>query len=131
MTHIVIVDDEADTHMLYKLRFKKIFPKLGEELKLVSFLSAQECLSYLQKPGTPKVDVVLSDINMPEMDGFSLLKQIHALNPEIPVYMVSAYESADFRQKALQLGASRFLSKPVDFTALREMLLADLQIPEQ
>lgn len=131
MTHIVIVDDEADTHMLYKLRFKKIFPNIGENLKLVSFLSARECLDYLQNPETPKVDVVLSDINMPEMDGFSLLKQIRALNPQLPVYMVSAYESADFRQKALQLGASRFLSKPVDFTALRQMLLTDLQIPEQ
>ncbi|AHI07218.1 hypothetical protein BDW_13590 [Bdellovibrio bacteriovorus W] len=131
MTHIVIVDDEADTHMLYKLRFKKIFPNIGENLKLVSFLSARECLDYLQNPETPKVDVVLSDINMPEMDGFSLLKQIRALSPQLPVYMVSAYESADFRQKALQLGASRFLSKPVDFTALRQMLLTDLQIPEQ
>ena len=131
MTHIVIVDDEADTHMLYKLRFKKIFPNIGENLKLVSFLSAHECLDYLQNPETPKVDVVLSDINMPEMDGFSLLKQIRALSPQLPVYMVSAYESADFRQKALQLGASRFLSKPVDFTALRQMLLTDLQIPEQ
>ncbi|KHD88124.1 MAG: hypothetical protein OM95_11245 [Bdellovibrio sp. ArHS] len=123
--HIVIVDDEADTHLLYKLKFKKLIPTLGE-LNLVSFLSAQECLDYLHRKDIPRVDLILSDINMPGMDGFELLQKVHEFNSSIPVYMVSAYESPEYRIKADSLGASRFLSKPVDFHLLVEMLRKDL-----
>ncbi|WP_413569054.1 response regulator [Bdellovibrio sp. HCB117] len=127
MIHIVIVDDEADTHLLYKLKFKKLFATLGE-LNLVSFLGAQECLDYLKRKDIPHVDLVLSDINMPGMDGFELLQKIHEMDRSIPVYMVSAYESPEYRIKADSLGASRFLSKPVDFHLLIEMLRKDLAI---
>ncbi len=107
MIHIVIVDDEADTHLLYKLKFKKLFSELGE-LNLVSFLNASDCLKYLQSDSKPRVDLILSDINMPEMDGFALLEKIQALNLKIPVYMVSAYESHEFRKKADALGLQAF-----------------------
>ena len=127
MIHIVIVDDEADTHLLYKLKFKKLFSHLGE-LKLISFLNAKDCLNYLDQKNLPPVDVVLSDINMPEMDGFELLQRIHKEHSDIPVYMVSAYESPEFRNKADKLGAVRFLSKPVDFHKLGDYLVRDLEI---
>lgn len=125
MIHIVIVDDEADTHLLYKLKFKKLFSQLGE-MNLVSFLNGKDCLSYLDQGQHP--DIILSDINMPEMDGFELLKQLRADHPEIPVYMVSAYESPEFRTKADKLGALRFLSKPVDFHLLGDLLSKDLDV---
>lgn len=127
MIHIVIVDDEADTHLLYKLKFKKLFSQLGE-LNLVSFLNAKDCLAYLNNKAHPPVDIILSDINMPGMDGFELLKQVRSEYPEIPVYMVSAYESPEFRTKADQLGALRFLSKPVDFHLLGDLLCQDLKV---
>ncbi|HEY1080239.1 MAG TPA: response regulator [Bdellovibrio sp.] len=127
MIHIVIVDDEADTHLLYKLKFKKLFSDLGE-LNLVSFLNASDCLKYLQSDSKPRVDLILSDINMPEMDGFALLEKIQALNLKIPVYMVSAYESHEFRKKADALGASGFLSKPVDFQVLSNLVKRDLSL---
>ncbi len=69
MIHIVIVDDEADTHLLYKLKFKKLFAN-ASNLNLVSFLNASDCLHYLQRGDIPHVDLIMSDINMPEMDGF-------------------------------------------------------------
>lgn len=125
MIHVVIVDDEADTHLLYKLKFKKHFAQLGE-LNLISFLNGKDCLEYLENPEHPPVDIVLSDINMPEMDGFELLKRLRTEYPEIPVYMVSAYESPDYRNKADKLGALRFLSKPVDFHLLGSLLSKDL-----
>ncbi|HWU44884.1 MAG TPA: response regulator [Bdellovibrio sp.] len=127
MIHIVIVDDEADTHLLYKLKFKKFFASLGE-LKLVSFLSARDCLTYLQQKDTPHIDLILSDINMPDMDGFALLQEVHKLNKNLPFYVVSAYESSEFRTKADALGAKRFLSKPVDFNALNDALRTDLNL---
>ncbi|WII72666.1 response regulator [Bdellovibrio sp. 22V] len=127
MIHIVIVDDEADTHLLYKLKFKKLFANLGD-LNLVSFLNAPDCLQYLNRADIPKVDLILSDINMPEMDGFELLQKVHEKNSQIPFYMVSAYESPEFRLKAENLGATRFLSKPVDFHLLGDMLRTDLSL---
>lgn len=127
MIHIVIVDDEADTHLLYKLKFKKIFANSGN-LNLISFLNAPDCLRYLQRSDIPQVDLIMSDINMPEMDGFELLQKVHSMNSKIPFYMVSAYESPEFRIKADNLGATRFFSKPVDFHMLGDMLRTDLSI---
>lgn len=127
MINILIVDDEADTHLLYKLKFKKLFANLGE-LNLVSFLNAPDCLKYLERSDVPPVDLILSDINMPDMDGFELLQKVHEKKPTLPFYMVSAYESPEFRIKADSLGATRFLSKPVDFLLLGDMLKKDLSI---
>lgn len=127
MINILIVDDEADTHLLYKLKFKKLFANLGE-LNLVSFLNAPDCLKYLERSDVPPVDLILSDINMPDMDGFELLQKVHEKKPKLPFYMVSAYESPEFRIKADSLGATRFLSKPVDFHLLGDMLKKDLSI---
>lgn len=127
MIHIVVVDDEADTHLLYKLKFKKFFAALGG-VKLVSFLSAIDCLNYLRVADAPKVDLIMSDINMPEMDGFELLQEVRKMHPTLLFYVVSAYESSEFRSRAEQLGAQRFLSKPVDFHTLGEALKSDLNL---
>lgn len=127
MIHILIVDDEADTHLLYKLKLKKLFGSISD-LKLVSFLSAKECLEYLKRTDTPPVDLILSDINMPEMDGFELLSEVRKSHKILPFYVVSAYESTDYRAKAEALGAQRFLSKPVDFAVLTEALKTDLNL---
>ncbi|MNL52944.1 transcriptional regulatory protein ZraR [compost metagenome] len=62
------------------------------------------------------------------MDGFELLQEVKRLGLDMPVYVVSAYESSDFKNKAHSLGAARFLSKPVDFNALGEALRSDLSL---
>lgn len=130
MIHIVIVDDEVDTHLLYKLKFKKLFAHWGE-LNLVSFLNAPDCLSYLRRTDLSQpVDLILSDINMPGMDGFELLKEVKSMHLNVPFYMVSAYESSEFRNKAESLGATRFLSKPVDFNRLGEAVRQDLKLSD-
>lgn len=127
MIHIVIVDDEADTHLLYKLKFKKLFAHWGE-LHLTSFLNAPECLDFLKTPEGARVDLILSDINMPGMDGFELLQEVKARQINAPFYMISAYESSEFRNKAESLGATRFLSKPVDFSNLGDAVRQDLKL---
>lgn len=127
MIHIVIVDDEADTHLLYRLKLKKLFADV-DDLDLVSFLNGTDCLKYLSQSPRPAVDLILTDINMPGMDGFELLQKIHSIDPEISVYMVSAYESSEFRAKANQLGALHFLSKPVDFHLLANLIRKDCRL---
>lgn len=124
MIHIVILDDEPDTHLLYRLKFKKLLSHLGE-IKLSTFTSAVDCLKFLHEVPSPAVDIILSDINMPEMNGFEFLEKVRK-NFNIPVYMISAYESLDFRKKANDLGASRFISKPVDFSTLGRLIAEDL-----
>lgn len=126
MIHIVIVDDEADTHLLYKLKFKKMFPE-SDQLNLISFSNGFDCLEYLKQNPTPTVDLIMTDINMPEMDGFELLGKVHKQFPHIPVYMISAYESSDFRNKAEQMGAAQFLSKPVDFSRLFNCIQSEIK----
>lgn len=127
MIQIVIVDDEADTHLLYKLKLKKLFANRGE-LNLVSFLNGTDCLDYLKKTDTPQVDLVLSDINMPGMDGFELLREVRKFDKDLLFYMVSAYESSEYRNKAESLGAQHFISKPVDFSSLVDILRRDLHL---
>jgi CheY-like chemotaxis protein len=66
--------------------------------------------------------VILSDINMPGMDGLHLLGEIKQHFPDIPVMMVTAYGDDERRRRASDLGACEFLAKPVDFERLRAQL---------
>ena len=70
----------------------------------------------------PRPIVILSDINMPGMDGLSLLREVKKVRPEIPVMMVTAYGDDERRRRATELGAAEFLTKPVDFDSLRVRL---------
>src|SRR5271169_3916385 len=70
----------------------------------------------------PELIVTLSDINMPRMDGLSLLREIKTRRPDLPVMMVTAYSDDERRRQAEEAGAFQFLSKPVDFDLLKEEL---------
>jgi len=62
------------------------------------------------------------DINMPNMDGLELLAELKQRHPDLPVMMVTAYGDDERRRRARELGASEFISKPVDFDQLKEQL---------
>ena len=66
--------------------------------------------------------MILSDINMPGMDGLTLLREIKAGQPELPVMMVTAYGDDERRRRAAEHGASEFITKPVDFDQLKVRL---------
>ena len=70
----------------------------------------------------PTLIVILSDINMPGMDGLQLLRHVKEQRPDMPVMMVTAYGDDERRRRASDLGAAEFLSKPVDFGLLKERL---------
>jgi CheY-like chemotaxis protein len=84
--------------------------------------SGEEALRRLAEI-RPELIVILSDINMPGMDGLELLREVRRLRPELPVLMVTAYGDDERRQRADELGAADFLTKPVDFDQLKQQLV--------
>jgi CheY-like chemotaxis protein len=118
---VLVVDDEADVKTLFEQRFRRELR--GGELQLAFCHSGAEALAYLAEHAA-QTQLVLSDINMPGMSGLELLLHIrsHFSTPP-PVMIITAYGDDQTRQQALSLGANDLLTKPVDFSALKEKLL--------
>jgi CheY-like chemotaxis protein len=117
---ILTVDDEADIAELFRQHFRR---EVRQGLYALHFAdSAEEALQMLADGIRPQLIVILSDINMPGMDGLSLLREVKKSRPEMPVMMVTAYGDDERRRRARELGAAEFLTKPVDFELLKEQL---------
>jgi CheY-like chemotaxis protein len=118
---ILVVDDEKDMQALFEQRFRKEIR--SHEMEFVFAFSGEEALSYFSSHAQEAV-LILSDINMPGMSGLDLLKHIkNDYNPPPPVVMmITAYGDDKNYQQAMQYGADDFLTKPIDFTALKEKL---------
>jgi CheY-like chemotaxis protein len=116
---ILIVDDEPDVAELFRQRFRRE-ARQGEYI-LHFAASGEEALRRLDEIG-PELIVILSDINMPGMDGLELLSVIKQRRPELPVVMVTAYGDEQRMRRAEELGAAAFLAKPVDFVELKRRL---------
>jgi CheY-like chemotaxis protein len=117
---ILVVDDEPDVGELFRQRFRR---ETRRGTYVIHFAqSGPEALDSLRTGVTPRLIVVLSDINMPEMDGIELLAEIRKAWPDIPVMMVTAYDDQDHRRRAADLGAAEFITKPVDFDLLKARL---------
>ena len=118
---ILVVDDEQDVQVLFEQRFRKEI-KTGEFNFAFAF-SGEEALGYLNSHQHEAV-LILSDINMPGMSGLQLLEEIkhHHYKPPPVVMMITAYGDAENFNTAKKLGADDFLTKPVDFIALKEKL---------
>ena len=117
---ILVVDDEADVAELFRQRFRREARQGTYVLHFAN--SGDEALALLDNTIEPLLLVVLSDINMPGMDGLELLGEIKQRFPELPVMMVTAYGDDERRRRASDLGAAEFLAKPVDFHRLKERL---------
>ena len=114
---IMVVDDEVDMIDLFKQRFRK-------EIKegLVNFVfhtSAEQALQDLKSQVNPDLVLILSDINMPGMNGLELLRILKKEVPNIKVMLVTAYGDDENYQQAMRYGADGFINKPIDFNALK------------
>jgi CheY-like chemotaxis protein len=117
---ILVVDDEADVAELFRQRFRR---EARQGTYVLHFAqSGDQALRLLDEEIKPELLAVLSDINMPGMDGLDLLGEIKQRFPGLPVMMVTAYGDDERRRRASDLGASNFLSKPVDFDLLKDQL---------
>ena len=117
---ILVVDDEPDVAELFRQRFRR---EVRQGQYVMHFAaSAEEALGKLDDGVRPELMVVLSDINMPGMDGLALLQEVKRRNAGLPVIMVTAYGDDERRRKAREYGAAEFVTKPVDFIVLKQQL---------
>jgi CheY-like chemotaxis protein len=124
---ILIVDDEPDVAALFRQHFRR---EIRQGLYVLHFAySAEEALRMLADGIRPELIVILSDINMPGMDGLALLCEIKKTWPELPVMMVTAYGDGERRRRASEHGAAEFITKPVDFDFLKQQLRQLPQLP--
>jgi CheY-like chemotaxis protein len=117
---ILIVDDEPDVAHLFRQHFRREVRQGDYVLHFAT--SGEQALERLAREIEPHLIVILSDINMPAMDGLTLLGEIKQRWPDLPVMMVTAYGDDERRRRARELGAAEFLTKPVDFDHLRAQL---------
>jgi CheY-like chemotaxis protein len=118
---ILVVDDEPDVADLFRQRFRREARQGTYVLHFAA--SGEEALDQLSGEIRPELIVILSDINMPGMDGLELLREIKQRRPELPVMMVTAYGDGERRRRAAEYGAFEFVTKPVDFDLLKAQLL--------
>jgi CheY-like chemotaxis protein len=117
---ILMVDDEPDAQELFRQNFRR---EIRKGVYAFDFaLSGEAALNVLKGQTPPVVVLVLSDINMPGMTGIELLAEIRKVWPEVSVFMITAYGDNATEAKAHDLGAERFLTKPIDFGRLKEDL---------
>ena len=118
---VLVVDDEKDVQTLFEQRFRKEIK--SNEVQLAFAFSGEEALLYMQANEHEAV-LILSDINMPGMSGLELLRHIKEKYEKPPpvVMMITAYGDDENYNQAMGLGADDFLTKPVDFIALKEKL---------
>jgi CheY-like chemotaxis protein len=117
---ILMVDDEPDAQELFRQNFRREIRKGVYSFDFA--LSGEDALKVLKTGEPPKIVLVLSDINMPGMTGIELLAEIRNAWPDVGVFMITAYGDRDTESRARDLGAERFLTKPVDFGQLKDDL---------
>jgi CheY-like chemotaxis protein len=118
---IMVVDDEEDVQLLFRQKFRKEIKTGKIDFKFA--MSAQEALNYLNAQEENCLVLILSDINMPGMNGLELLKIIKTTTPQLKVFMITAYGDEDNYRLAMEYGADDYLHKPVEFETLKEKIL--------
>jgi CheY-like chemotaxis protein len=121
---VLVVDDEPDIEALFRQQFRR---DLRAQRFLMDFAnSAPDALARVGDTREHSLILILSDINMPGMTGLEMLPRVKEIRPDVPVIMVTAYGDADTRRRAMAGGAAGLLTKPIDFSLVREEIDARL-----
>jgi CheY-like chemotaxis protein len=122
---VLVVDDEPDIEALFRQQFRR---DLRAQRFVMDFaISAAEALARIADTIEQSLILILSDINMPGMTGLEMLPKVRAMRPDVPVIMLTAYGDPETRRKAIESGATGLLTKPIDFSLLREEIDTRLQ----
>jgi CheY-like chemotaxis protein len=116
--YILVVDDEPDVEVLFRQQFRRELRSGRFQMEFAP--SALVALERASEARDATLILILSDINMPGMSGLEMLPQVRARRPDVPVIMITAYGDAETRRKAIERGAEGLLTKPIDFSVLRQ-----------
>lgn len=119
--HVLVVDDETDVETLFRQRFRN---ELRAGMLIMQFANTGQAALDILQATDPDVVVIFSDIEMPEMNGLELLERVRDTWPQVRIYLVTAYDSPIYTQRAADLGAHGYFTKPLDFSVLREVVFA-------
>jgi DNA-binding NtrC family response regulator len=115
---VLVVDDEPDVEALFRQQFRR---DLRAQRFMMDFAnSASDALARIAAPIEQSLILILSDINMPGMTGLEMLPKVKEIRPHVPVIMITAYGDSETKRKAIESGATGLLTKPIDFSLLRE-----------
>lgn len=118
---VLIVDDEEEIRHL----LSRIFRKEG-----FATITAKDAMDALMELQDNDVDLVITDIRMPGMDGLELIGQIHEIKPQMPVVVISGYGSFDTVMDAVEKGAFFFVNKPFNHHAILDAAMKGLRLPQ-
>lgn len=120
---IAVIDDEIEMEDIYYLLLEKPIKKGLIDLKFFS-----DSRAFVEWLKTNEPDLILTDINMPHLDGTLLMDLVKKSGRNIPTYFVSGYDQKDFEKIMMELGVYRFLSKPLNFNNVLGLIELDLGI---
>jgi len=117
---LMIVDDESDVQYLFEQRFRKEI-KSGE-MQIQFVLNGRSALDFIEALDNHTDYLILTDINMPEMNGMELLREIKSRYPKLKVIIITAYGDEQNLVAAKKLGADDYFTKPLEFSVLKAKL---------
>src|SRR6478752_7995208 len=115
---VLVVDDEPDVEALFRQQFRRDLRAQGFMMDFAN--SATDALARIASTIEQSLILILSDINMPGMTGLEMLPKVKEMRPNVPIIMITAYGDPETRRKAIAGGATGLLTKPIDFSLLRE-----------
>lgn len=117
---LIVVDDERDVQLLFQQKFRKEL-KRGE-IQIHYAFDGHSALELIEGIENPESYLILSDINMPRMNGIELLRRIKERYPKLKVIMITAYGDEENIDSARKYGAEEYFIKPIEFDILKEKL---------
>lgn len=119
---MIVVDDEQDVQLLFKQQFRREIK--NNQIQLDFAFSAEEALQYLETNSTNCIALILTDINMPGMNGLEMLKIIKKKFPGLKVFIITAYDDDYNYLTAREYGADEYITKPIEFNDLKKKILS-------
>lgn len=118
MAKILIVDDEPHFKILIRQKFRKEIN--DDKYKFLFALNGKKALPIIKE--NPDISVIISDINMPEMDGISLVNHIKKLQPNMKIIIMSAYTNIENIKESTKHKISNFITKPIKLSQLEKII---------
>lgn len=117
---ILVVDDDKRMTMLFTFVFEDEIE--SEKYDLIFATDGEDALKKLKLPENKDIKLVLTDINMPNKDGFELIEDIKKEDFTQPIIVISAYDIEEYKNRAFALPIKEYITKPIDFTTLKGIM---------